>query len=408
MARKKVREYDSKRILRAAAARVAGLELPIRVAQVRPGVEWAELATAHPWLLTERLVAKPDCLFGKRGKHDLVGLNLDFDGARAFVEARAGRRIEVAGVSGAIDVFVVEPFVPHAEEYYMCIQVRILVALIGRFSAFAQRCAPPCATHTRLLNSALNPSSQLRSKPTTHPPPTLQTKRDGAALSFSEAGGVDVEENWDAHVRTVHVPVEELTLSDARAAPLLATLAPERRPAVAAFLAAAYAAFLDCDFTLLEANPFTLDPKTGAAFPLDLRGELDDTAAFRSAKKWEGAEFPMPFGRDVSKAEAAVAALDESTGSSLKLTLLNPRGRIWTMVAGGGASVIYSDTVADLGFASELANYAEYSGGPSTAETYGFARKLFGAAKAAPDGRGRALIVGGGAAVMCSWGLFWL
>ena len=115
MARKKVREYDSKRILRAAAARVAGLALPIRVAQVRPGVEWAELATAHPWLLTERLVAKPDCLFGKRGKHDLVGLNFDYAGVRAFVEARAGRRVEVAGVAGAIDVFVVEPFVPHAE-----------------------------------------------------------------------------------------------------------------------------------------------------------------------------------------------------------------------------------------------------------------------------------------------------
>ena len=123
MARKKVREYDSKRILRAAAARVAGLELPIRVAQVRPGVEWAELATAHPWLLTERLVAKPDCLFGKRGKHDLVGLDLDFAGVRAFVEARAGRRVAVAGAAGAIDVFVVEPFVPHAEEFYMCLQV---------------------------------------------------------------------------------------------------------------------------------------------------------------------------------------------------------------------------------------------------------------------------------------------
>ena len=33
------------------------------------------------------------------------------------------------------------------------------------------------------------------------------------------------------------------------------------------------------------------------------------------------------------------------TGASLKLTILNPKGRIWTMVAGGGASVIYSDTV---------------------------------------------------------------
>jgi hypothetical protein len=30
------------------------------------------------------------------------------------------------------------------------------------------------------------------------------------------------------------------------------------------------------------------------------------------------------------------------------------------MVAGGGASVIYADTVADLGLGSELGNYGEY------------------------------------------------
>ena len=34
-------------------------------------------------------------------------------------------------------------------------------------------------------------------------------------------------------------------------------------------------------------------------------------------------------------------------------------------MAGGGASVIYSDTICDLGGASELANYGEYSGAPS-------------------------------------------
>ncbi len=38
---------------------------------------------------------------------------------------------------------------------------------------------------------------------------------------------------------------------------------------------------------------------------------------------------------------------------------------MWTMVAGGGASVIYADTVGDLGFAGELGNYAEYSGAPN-------------------------------------------
>ena len=30
-----------------------------------------------------------------------------------------------------------------------------------------------------------------------------------------------------------------------------------------------------------------------------------------------------------------------------------------------GASVIYADTVADLGYADELGNYAEYSGAPN-------------------------------------------
>ena len=40
--------------------------------------------------------------------------------------------------------------------------------------------------------------------------------------------------------------------------------------------------------------------------------------------------------------EAYIADLDAKSGASLKLTILNPKGRIWTMVAGGGASVIYA------------------------------------------------------------------
>lgn len=39
--------------------------------------------------------------------------------------------------------------------------------------------------------------------------------------------------------------------------------------------------------------------------------------------------------------EAYIAELDAKSGASLKLTILNSKGRIWTMVAGGGASVVY-------------------------------------------------------------------
>lgn len=36
-------------------------------------------------------MVKPDCLFGKRGKHDLVGLKLDLAGAEEFISQRMGK-----------------------------------------------------------------------------------------------------------------------------------------------------------------------------------------------------------------------------------------------------------------------------------------------------------------------------
>jgi ATP citrate (pro-S)-lyase len=38
-----------------------------------------------------KLVVKPDCLFGKRGKHDLVGLKLDCTEAQQFIAARMNK-----------------------------------------------------------------------------------------------------------------------------------------------------------------------------------------------------------------------------------------------------------------------------------------------------------------------------
>jgi len=78
----------------------------------------------------------------------------------------------------------------------------------------------------------------------------------------------------------------------------------------------------------------------------------------------------------LTKEEAYIQKLDASTGASLKLTVLNAEGRIWTMVAGGGASVVYSDAIAAHGFADELANYGEYSGAPTEGQTYEYAKTI--------------------------------
>ncbi|VDL66316.1 unnamed protein product [Nippostrongylus brasiliensis] len=66
------------------------------------------------------------------------------------------------------------------------------------------------------------------------------------------------------------------------------------------------------------------------------------------------------------------------------------------MVAGGGASVVFTDTVCDLGGASELANYGEYSGDPSETQTFEYAKTLLSVmTEGPPDPRGKVLIIGG-------------
>jgi len=71
---------------------------------------------------------------------------------------------------------------------------------------------------------------------------------------------------------------------------------------------------------------------------------------------------------------------------------------VWTMVAGGGASVVYADTVADYGWGHELANYGEYSGAPTTEETFTYAKTLFGLMTRHRHPDGKFLIIGGGIA----------
>ncbi|MBA0563211.1 hypothetical protein Golob_008207 [Gossypium lobatum] len=348
MARKKIREYDSKSLLKQHFKRFSAYDLPIKSAQVTESTDFNELVEKEPWLLSQKLVVKPDMLFGKRGKSGLVGLNLDFAQVTAFVKERLGKEVEMSGCRGPVTTFIVEPFIPHNEEYYL----------------------------------------------------NIVSERLGCSISFSECGGIEIEENWDK-VKTIFIPTDSSFTSET-IAPLVATLPLEVKGEIEQFIKVIFTLFQDLDFTFLEMNPFTL--VNGKPYPLDMRGELDDTASFKNFKKWGNIEFPMPFGRVMSATESYIHGLDEKTSASLKFTVLNPKGRIWTMVAGGGASVIYADTVGsllsvgDLGFASELGNYAEYSGAPNEGEVLQYARVVIDCATAEPDGRERALVIGGGIA----------
>lgn len=334
----------------------------------------------YPWLLEQgaKFVAKPDQLIKRRGKSGLLALNKTWADAKAWISERAGKEIQVESVKGYLRTFLVEPFCPHKqeEEYYI----------------------------------------------------NIHSVREGDFILFTHEGGVDVGDvDEKAEKLLVPVDLDRRPSNETIAKTLLSKVPPGVHNVLVDFITRLYAVYVDCQFTYLEINPLVVIPnaeKTSAqVFFLDLAAKIDQTAEFECGAKWAIArssaalglrpagdekvsvdggpplEFPAPFGREMTKEEAYIASLDAKTGASLKLTVLNPTGRVWTLVAGGGASVVYADAIASAGFASELANYGEYSGAPSESQTYLYARTVLDLMLRVPKhSEGRVLFIGGGIA----------
>lgn len=338
--------------------------------------------TSYPWLLVPgaKFVAKIDQLIKRRGKSGLLALNKTWPEAKAWIAARAGKPQQVESVVGVLRQFLVEPFVPHPDgtEYYI----------------------------------------------------NINSQREGDWILFTHEGGVDVGD-VDAKAEKLLIPVDlsEYPSNEAIAASLLKKVPKGVHNVLVDFISRLFAVYVDCQFTYLEINPLVVIPNSqgtsAEVYFLDLAAKLDQTAEFECGSKWaiarspaalgmqnfrstEGKinidagppmEFPAPFGRELSKEEAYIAELDAKTGASLKLTVLNPKGRVWTLVAGGGASVVYADAIASCGFAEELANYGEYSGAPTETQTYHYSRTVLNLLLRAPlHPDGKVLFIGGGIA----------
>ena len=347
MAQRGIREFDGKRMMARHWAQYFG-KLPAyhgKIALVAPETDHKALLVENPWLTEGKLVVKPDQLFGKRGKHGLVKIANSFDEARQWIDERMNKDATVGKVTDKLTHFLIEPFTPHEGEYYVAIK----------------------------------------------------SAREGDTIYFSNHGGVDIESVWDT-VAEIPVGVGADVDSMDIEGKLPKDTPADRRNLLADFVRGLYKFYHDLAYAYLEINPFAM--VKGMVVPLDLVARLDDTALFECGERWGDIPFPAPFGRRLSKEEEYIKEMDEKSGASLKLTILNPKGRVWTMVAGGGASVIYTDTIVDLGYGQELANYGEYSGNPSTGETYEYAKTLLDLMTREKDAQGRPkfLLIGGGIA----------
>ena len=366
MAQKAIREYDGKSIL----AKHWGKYFPnfsyaYETVMVQNGAQLIEAAKEKTWLKEKTLVAKPDMLFGKRGKNDLVLFkdnkpgDVSLEKAASWIDEKSSTKqsvyFEFDGDTPTGDVqtdmlthFIVEPFTPHTqdEEYY------ISATCVG----------------------------------------------DDDMLYMSAEGGMEVEEGWDEKVTEVAFTITDTEEEIAKKirANIPADVADKDKEAFAEFAIGFFKAYRELNFAYLEINPFVLQGDKIEL--LDMVAKLDDTAGFMMKEEWGDVDYPTSFGMEEKSPEVlAIEDADSKSGASLKLTILKPEARIWTMVAGGGASVVYADTIANLAGIDDLANYGEYSGGPTTGETKFYADTLIDLMTRIPDseGKDKILIIGG-------------
>jgi len=363
MSQKAVREFDGKRILSHWLA-AEGLEnFSCQCVHIGPHTNLEELPTLpnNEWLLTTQLVVKPDQLIKRRGKSGLIGLNMSFQEVIAWVNKHRNKPATVGKTTGILDTFIIEPFLPHkqSDEYYICIY----------------------------------------------------STRHNDTILFHHEGGVDIGDVNDKAL-SFEGPLDgaELTV-DIITQNLLKNVPAHRKASVASFIKTLYMTYQSLHFSYLEINPLVCQdiPETGTQklSVLDLAAKLDETATYLVGKRWNQATgydemiFPASFGRltagttdndvqneqdfaenealdeFVQEKEEYIRHLDAKTGASLKLTVLNPHGRVWTLIAGGGASVCFADSITSIpGFAHQLANYGEYSGAPNTQQTYDYTRTI--------------------------------
>ena len=247
MAQRGIREYHGKKLL--AEHLDAYLEDSIgydgKIVLVDETTNWDQLEKDNPWLKEQKLVAKPDQLFGKRGKHGLVLVNKDFAETKNWVCERLGKAQTVNGIDGVLTHFIIEPCVAHEEEYYAAIK----------------------------------------------------SGAEGDTIYFSLEGGINVEENWEKVV-CISVPVlEGIDAVDIEKA-LPAELGANQK-LVANFLKGLYKYFEAMHFAYLEINPFAIAGKT--ILPLDMVAKLDDTAEYLCSRLWGEIEFPGCFWTKVDR-----------------------------------------------------------------------------------------------------------
>ncbi len=209
---------------------------------------------------------------------------------------------------------------------------------------------------------------------------SFERVRAGIRVLYAHDGGIDIEEH----------PEQVQTLMLSNDTDVAAFAATSGIPA--SFLTRVMDAFAEQHFAFLEVNPLIV--VTGEAIPLDAAALVDSAAQF-FVSGWSGDDVVKSAKKHPS--EEAVDVLAATTAASLKLTVINPNGSLFFLLSGGGGSIVIADEAELLGMGKEIANYGEYSGGPTREETYLYTKEVI-ALVLSSSAKKKALVIAGGVA----------
>ena len=251
-------------------------------------------------------VVKPDQLFGKRGKHGLLGVKLSPKEVVKWIQDHRQKNQDIDWVVGTLDTFLIEPFVAHTDERYIA----------------------------------------------------LKTTRDTDVILFSHQGGIDVEENWDK-VQELPIPV----LDKLQPEQITQTFG-ELPEAIISFITQLFEFFRTHGLSYLEINPFTMSEQ-GEIICLDMVARVDTCADFQQRDTWKDITWTRAFWSSVHPLEKQVAIIDAETWASLKMSVINPTWRIGLLLWGWWPSVAIMDTFNNRWLLDQVINYWELSWNPN-------------------------------------------
>ncbi len=248
--------------------------------------------------VNQTYVIKPDHLFGKRGKHGLVWINLWINQLKQRFSQHYDSLVTIDSTTGSLTRFMVEPCIAHDQEYYIA----------------------------------------------------CSTTRDCDIIYFSTLWGVDVEEQWDT-IKSVNIsPLDSLD------ATMIQSAFGITDQLIIDFIASFVAFFRAYWFTYLEVNPFVFD-HLWQIHCLDMVAKIDDCEQFNQRAHRGDLSIPLPFGGVEYEAESTIRELDEKTGASLKCTIINPNGSIWLILWGWWASLCVRTIPREFSIKISLVQY---------------------------------------------------